>query len=244
MNELARLLLLLALTGVALTVVGTIGAKLSTEERRIRRSLKKVLKGEPHAFLVARGRGRGAGFNFAANLIAVTWDAGAWCLIYKVDELLGAELIVDGQVIARAYRGEPRRALDLLTGADRLVRLRLIFEDPHRPDFDLDLWLPDDDARKDAMSAAEAVQEANRWIARTEAIVRKPLPPSRAAAAEGRAEAPAAAEPGPSAPRTAEPAAAAAPRLPAAPALPLFDPPDPPPWEDDAEDGKVDGVNS
>jgi hypothetical protein len=237
MDELARLLLLLALTGLALTVVGTVGARLSTEERRIRRSLRKVLGGEPEAMLVAQGRGRGAGFSFTGDLMAVTWDLGAWCLIYRLDELLGAELVVDGEVIARAYRGEPRRALDLLTGADRLVRLRLLFDDARRPDFDLDLWLPEDEGRKGMMTAAEAVQEANRWIARTEAVVRKPLPPGRRpmVAPAGADAQPVAIDDTAPPPRAADAGEAA---------LPLFEPRDPPPWEDDPAPGKVDGVKS
>ncbi|MCR5879899.1 hypothetical protein [Phenylobacterium sp. J367] len=153
MDELARLLVLLALAGVALTVVGTLAARLSTEDRKIRRSLKKVLKADPHAMLVAPGRGRGVGFNFTSERMAVCWDTGAWCLVYRIDEMVGAELIIDGQVTARAHRGEARRALDLLTGADELVRLRLIFDDPRHPDFDLDLWLAEDEGRRGAPSA-------------------------------------------------------------------------------------------
>jgi hypothetical protein len=236
MDEVARLILVLVLAGVALTVLGGLAIRFSEESRRIRRSLKKVLKTDPHALLVARGRGRGVGFNFAANQMAVTWDAGAWCLIYKVDELMGAELLVDGEVIARAYRGEPRRALDTLIGADREVRLRLIFDDPRHPDFDLQLWLPQDDSRKDAPSSAEAVQEANRWIARTEAVVRKPLPPRREPQAPAqRSAAHAAATAPPESPQTTED-------------LPLFSARDlpPPPGDDepdDSRDPKVDDVN-
>ena len=57
------------------------------------------------------------------------------------------------------------------------VTLRLIFDDPHHPDFDLDLWLAGDEARRRASSPAEAMQEANRWLARAEAILRRPVSP-------------------------------------------------------------------
>ena len=189
MDEVARLILLLALAGVALTLMGAAAIRLSDESRRIRRSLKKVLKGEPHALLVARGRGRGVGFNFTTNMLAVTWEAGAWCLLYRIDELVGSEVVVDGQVCARAHRGEARRALDTLSGADKLVRLRLIFDDPRHPDFDLDLWTPEDEARKGMPSAPEAVQEANRWIARTESLVRRHVPRREAVPVAPRPEA-------------------------------------------------------
>jgi hypothetical protein len=175
MGEVARLLLSLGLAAVALTLAGGGFIWSMDESRRVRRSLTRVMGELPHALLIARGRGKGVGFNFSTNQVTVCWDAGAWCLSYRLEELIGAELAVDGQVLARVHRGEARRALDLLSGADAQVRLRLIFDDARHPDFVMDLWLPEDDARKDALSAAEAVQEANRWIARVEAVLRRPV---------------------------------------------------------------------
>lgn len=183
MDEVLRLLLMLVLAGAALTAAGAVVIRLGGPEQRIRAALRRVLEVKPHAMVTTPARGRGAGFNFTSNMVAVAWDAGAWCLVYKLEELVGAELIVDGQVIARAYRAEARRALDAMTGAEKQVRLRLVFDDPRHPDFDLDLWLPEDDGRKGAMSAQEAVQEANRWITRTEALLRRNLPRRPAAPA-------------------------------------------------------------
>lgn len=174
MYEAGRLLLSLGLAAIALTLLGAGVVWSRNEARQIRRSFRRVLGDDPHAFLVARGRGRGVGFNFATGQLAVAWDGGAWCLIYRISELIGAELIVDGQVLARVRRDETRRALDLMSGAERLVRLRLIFSDAAYPDFDLDLWTPQDSAREDAREAPEAVREANRWLARVEAIFRRP----------------------------------------------------------------------
>lgn len=176
MDEVPRLILMLVLAGAVLTLLGAAAIRLNAESRRVRSGLKKVLGAEPHAVIVAHGRGRGAGFDFAANRMAVAWDAGAWCLIYRIDELVGAELVVDGQVAARAHRGEDRRALDVVGGAEKEVRLRLIFDDPRHPDFDLPLWLEADTGKRGAPTADDAAQEANRWIARTEAILRRPLP--------------------------------------------------------------------
>jgi len=176
MSEVVRLLLLLAVAGVALTLAGGAVIRFMDESRRVRRGLKHVLKTDPHALLVARGRRRGVGFDFTTCRVAVAWDAGAWCLVYRLDELVGAELVLDGQVVGRVHRGEARRPLDLITGADREVRLRLVFDDPRHPDFDLQLWLPDDEGRRGALSASDAVQEANRWLARVEAMLRRPLP--------------------------------------------------------------------
>lgn len=177
MSEWPQLILLLVLAGVAVTVLGSAAIWLMDEERRIRRELKRVLKDAPEAMIIAPGRGRGAGFNFSTGLMAVAWDAGGWLLVYRLDELMGAELIVDGQVLAKAYRGEPRRGLDQPVEHAARVTLRLIFDDPHYPDFDLDLWLAGDEARRKATSPADAAQEASQWINRAEAVLRRPVAP-------------------------------------------------------------------
>lgn len=180
MSELARLLLFVAIAGSAVTFLGSLAIWYGDEDRRIRRALRHVLKAEPEGLILARGRGRGAGFSFSTNLLAVAWDRGAWCLIYRLDELMGAELLVDGQVLGRVFRGEGRRAIDHVTPQAETVTLRLIFDDPRHPDFALDLWVSGDAQRRESRSPAELVQEANRWLARCEAIVRRPLPPRAA----------------------------------------------------------------
>jgi len=177
MSELPRLMLLLALAGAVMTFLGSAALWLFDDERRIRRALTRVLKAAPEAVVIAPGRGRGAGFSFETGLAAVAWDRGSWCLIYRLDELMGAELLVDGQVIARATRGEPRRALDSITSQAAQVTLRLIFDDPRHPDFDLDLYLAGDEQRRLPVMPKDAIQEANRWLARAEAILRRPAAP-------------------------------------------------------------------
>lgn len=177
MSELARLLLFVAIAGSAVTFLGSLAIWYGDEDRRIRRALRNVLKSEPEGFVVARGRGRGAGFSFSTNLLAVAWDRGAWCLVYRLDELMGAELLVDRQVMGRVFRGEGRRAIDHVAPQAQSVTLRLIFDDPRHPDFALELWAPGDEQRRESRSPGELMQEANRWLARCEAIVRRPLPP-------------------------------------------------------------------
>lgn len=203
MSELARLLLFVAIAGTAVTFMGSFAIWYGDEDRRIRRALRNVLKSEPEGVIVARGRGRGAGFSFSTNLLAVAWDRGGWCLVYRLDELTGAELLVDNQVMGRVFRGEGRRAIDHMSPQADTVTLRLVFDDPRHPDFTLDLWTPGDEQRRESRSAGELVQEANRWLARCEAIVRRPLPPRPEKAA------PAAFKTGPVAP--ARPPAAASP---------------------------------
>ena len=179
MDDITRLLLLLVLAGAAVTLLASLVRLYMDEGRRVRRGLKAVLKGDVHGYLVARGRGRGVGFDFTSNAVAVVWDSGAWGLVYALDELMGCEVIVDRQVVGRVHRGETRRALDAFDAEER-VALRLIFDDPGHPDFVLDLWLPQDAGRRDELPAGEAIAEANRWLARIEALLRRPMAARRA----------------------------------------------------------------
>ena len=192
MSELWRLLLFVTISASAVTFVGSAAIWFMDEDRRIRRALRHVLRGAPETVIVARGRGRGAGFNFSTNQAAVAWDSGAWCLIYRIDELMGAELSVDGQVIGRVFRGEQRRAIDQIVQQAAQVTLKLIFDDPRHPDFELDLWLEGDQQRRETRSPADAIQEANRWLLRADAIVRRPLAPRPQAQAAVQTRAPSA----------------------------------------------------
>ena len=219
MDEVARLLTLLALAGGALTLVGGAFAFYLDETRRIRRTLTAALGAEPKPFRVARGRGVGIGFNLARGDLSVAWDRGAWRMDYRIDELMGVELIVDRQVAARAFRGEARRPLDHLAAPEERVRLRFVFDDPAHPDFEMDLWRPEDEGRPGRLDAEAALADANRWMASMEALLRRPTA-ARPVAARPVAPAPA--------------------PVVAAPPLPLFADPDDddldPPWDDDIED--------
>jgi hypothetical protein len=136
------------------------------------------------------------------------WRGGAKALLYPLHSFLGAELIVDDIVVARVFRGEPRRALDSVSTGARTVTLRLIFDNPRDPDFDLDLWLPPDSLRRDTLSPAKAIQQGRTWLARVDSLLRLATLPK------------------------AEPLIAAEPKLatPPAPAVVEI-----PPWEDDEE---------
>jgi hypothetical protein len=249
MSELWRLLLLVTLSASAVTFVGSAAIWFMDEERRIRRALRHVLKGAPETVIVAKGRGRGAGFNFTTNQAAVAWDSGAWCLIYRIDELMGAELSVDGQVIGRVFRGEQRRAIDQIVQQAAQVTLKLIFDDPRHPDFELDLWLEGDQQRRESRSPADAIQEANRWLLRADAIVRRPLapkakaapPPSSEPAIQSRSPV-VEPEPAPKPYTPALEAVSAAPQARPTATAPLFDEidttadPAEAPWDDDLDD--------
>jgi hypothetical protein len=169
MPHLDPLLLIIASAPLVLTGIGRVGGWYNEEARRIRRGLRKVLKGNADALIVAHGQGRGAALNFATGMLAVAWDAGEWCLIYRIDELVGLELVVDGQVAPLTCTHEhwPREAP---AHAREQISLRLIFNDPRHADFVLELW---NSQRRDS---AQALDEAARWLARVAPLLRRKPP--------------------------------------------------------------------
>jgi hypothetical protein len=173
MHELIRNLLLLALAGAAATVVGSGVAWWRDEPRRIARMLKKALGAPAEMVIIARDRGLAAGFNLKQGKAAVLWEEGLRGLVYRLDQLVGAELMVDDQVVARAFRDEQRRALDAAPSEAKRVMLRLVFDSPAHPDFELPLWPPADPARIQTQTAFDAIQEARRWVSSVEALLRK-----------------------------------------------------------------------
>ena len=209
MEEAGRLIVLLALGGGLIALGGGAFAWFRDETRRLRRTLTQALGVDPQPLLVARGRGAAIGFDLTGDQVAVAWDRGGWRLTYDLSELMGVELVVDRRVAARAFRGEPRRPLDELEEPEALVRLRFVFDDTNHPDFTLDLWRPEDAGLRGRMEADEALEEANRWLARMESLLRRGAPRPAAAVAVATPT------------RTAQ-----APPRPQAP----------PPWDDDDDD--------
>lgn len=176
MSDLIRILLLLALSGAALTALGSGVAWWRDEGRQLRRMLGKALGAPPELVIIARDRGLAAGLNLDRGNIAVLWDDGMKGLVYRLEQLVGAELIVDDQVAARAFRGELRRPLDQLPSEAKRILLRLVFDNARDPDFELPLWPPVDQARIQPVTAFDALQGARRWVSSVEAVLRKTAP--------------------------------------------------------------------
>ncbi len=172
MSEWLRLVVLIGLGGVGVTLLAMGLARYLAEDQRLARVFRQGLDTRPDAALIGHGSGRGVALSLAARRIVTVWDGGGWHMVYALDELLGAELDLDGEIAARAMRGEPRRLLDRSTGAEHEVRLRLLFDEPSHPDFELVLW-PAKLGRGAPTRPREAVSEANRWIARVEALLRR-----------------------------------------------------------------------
>jgi len=172
MSEWLRLVLLIGLGGAGVTLLAMGLARYLAEDQRLARTFRQALGASADASLIAHGSGRGVALSLAARRVVTAWDAGGWHMVYPLDELLGAELDLDGVVAARAMRGEPRRLLDRTSGAEQEVRLRLLFDEPKHPDFELVLW-PIKAGRGAPNKPREAIAEANRWIARVETLLRR-----------------------------------------------------------------------
>ena len=133
MSEVVRLGLFVVLGGVAVTLLVAAAARFRSEENRLKRAFSKGLGARPDALLVARGTGRGVALNLAARRVVTAWDRGGWRMVYPLEDLIGAELDLDGHVAARALRGENSRRLERQSGDEAEVRLRFLFDDPGHP---------------------------------------------------------------------------------------------------------------
>ena len=130
MSEWLKLLLALGAAAVGLTLAAMALTWLMNEPRRLGRAFRRELGGRPDAALIAHGTGRGVALSLAARRVVTAWDRGNWRMVYPLEDLIGAELELDGHVAARALRDETRRRLERQTGAEEDVRLRLLFDDP------------------------------------------------------------------------------------------------------------------
>ncbi len=141
--------------------------------QRVTRRLQLGLAGPPEVLSLAPARGQGAALAIDERKLAIVRGPGDPGLVYDLDELVGAELIFDGAVAARASRGEGRRPLDQVSPDVSRVTLRFVFDDPHDPDFEFELYTPSDAGRRDDPGPDAAVQVARRWFARLEAVLRR-----------------------------------------------------------------------
>jgi hypothetical protein len=180
MSEWLKLVLALGAAAVGLTLAAMAWTWLMNEPRRLGRVFRQELATRPDAALIAPGTGRGVALSLAARRFVTAWDRGAWRMVYPLEDLIGAELELDGHVAARALRDEPRRRLERQSGGEADVRLRFLFDDPAHPDFELALW-PNPAGRGGFSRPREAIAEANRWLARIEAVQRRAGAPAAVA---------------------------------------------------------------
>jgi hypothetical protein len=167
-------LLLFAFAGAVVVALAAVGAWWLEPGHRVTRLLLQGLAGPPEVMSTAPARGQGAALAIDERKLAVVRGPGDTGLVYDLEELVGAELIFDGAVAARATRSEGRRALDQVAPQVSRVVLRFVFDDPHDPDFEFELYAPTDATRRDSQGPDAAVLVARRWFARLEAVLRQP----------------------------------------------------------------------
>jgi hypothetical protein len=166
MENALRTLVLFALAGAAVSAGAWLVAWRLDPRRRLRRAMRRVLEREPDSEAISPAQGRAVGLDLENAVLAILWDVGASGLIFGFDEIEGAELIVDGEVRASVQRGEPLRALDRLDPLVDKVCLRLMFDTPRWPEFELDL--------NEAPGAGEeALREGRRWLTQLGAVLRR-----------------------------------------------------------------------
>ncbi|MGA0544447.1 hypothetical protein ACO2Q1_04175 [Brevundimonas sp. VNH65] len=174
MGEAFRVILLIGLSAAALTTGALLLNWWMEPDRRLRRAMLKSLGRPAETEAFSPLEGRAAGLDFSGGQLAVLWDRGADGLVFAFDEIEGAEMIVDGHVVARVRRGEARKSLDVMAPEASEVTLRLMFLDPRWPEFELSLW----NARMAAQGAgsaaspAEALRLGRRWLSHVEALLR------------------------------------------------------------------------
>ncbi|UDF05141.1 hypothetical protein [Asticcacaulis sp. AND118] len=95
--------------------------------------------------------------------------------IYSIAELIGMEVFVNNKVAARIIRGGAHKMFDDIAPQVDRVTIRLMFNDPSKPDFELILWDPNDALTARAEGPRAAMETSRRWFYHVEAIIRKPL---------------------------------------------------------------------
>ena len=138
--------------------------------RRAARTAATRLGGMADVVFTAPLRGQGVGLRVKPPGVAVVRRAGDPGLVFGFEEVIGIELIFDGEVRARAFRGEPRRPLDSVRPSARQISVRLVFDDVRYPDFELELIHPDDGP----VDPASSVEAARKLFSHVEAIIRQP----------------------------------------------------------------------
>lgn len=177
---LPAVLTILTAAEALLLALAVIAWRANRPEARLHRGLRAMLGDHPQGAVIAPARGRGIGFDFAAQQLAVAWDDGAWGFLYHLEEVDGVEVVVDGEVAAFAYRGQARPLRDSDMIPTRQVGLRLVFDDLDYPDFFLELWRSHDlhdEPRRDRAeqpTAREALSTATFWRVRLESVLNHP----------------------------------------------------------------------
>lgn len=177
MSDALRLILLLVIAAVVLTALGALIARSLDMRRRLTRYLRQALGSEPEGVMMDRGGGQALAFNIDAGRVAVLRNKGRKGLVYRLDQLMGGELLVDNGVLMRVSRDKAGKPLDEIPLACHRAVLRLVFDNPREPEYELELWPALHGRGREYLTPADAVQAARRWLTGLESLLRRPGPP-------------------------------------------------------------------
>jgi hypothetical protein len=173
MHQALGVLLIFCVLAAAARTLGAWAAWWFEPGHRTLRALNRRLEAPADVVALAPPRGQGAALRVSDGRIALIRGIGDVGLVFDLSELVGVELIFDGQVAARVFKGEGRRPLDHIAPQVGSVTLRLVFDDMRDPEFELELLKPADMALRQPPNPDAMVQEGRRWFARLEAVLRR-----------------------------------------------------------------------
>ncbi|MDC7683466.1 hypothetical protein PQU92_09280 [Asticcacaulis sp. BYS171W] len=145
--------------------------------KKLEDEVAEALNGaRPDVVSIEPARKAAAALSYLANTCVIVREFGkAPTRVYGMVEIIGIEVFVNNKVAARIIRSGAHKMFDDIAPQVDRVTIRLMFNDPSRPDFELVLWDPNDALTARAEGPRAAMETARRWFYHVEAIIRKPL---------------------------------------------------------------------
>lgn len=146
------------------------------EPRKLEDEIKEALEGaRPDVESIEPVRKAAIAIAYNADKIVIVRDFGKKPRrVYGIKDLIGIEVFIDNRLVARVLRAGPHKMLDDIAPQVNKVTIRLIFDDPANPDYELVLWDPHDALTARAEGPRAAMETARKWFYHVEAILRRP----------------------------------------------------------------------
>ena len=175
---LAPLVILSAAAFAILVILYRIYETRVEQPKKLEDEVKEALAGaKPEVESIEPVRKAALAISYAANKIVIIRDFGKKpTRLYTVNDLIGIEVFVNDKIVARVLRNGPHKMFDDIAPEVHRVTIRLVFDDPSHPDYELVLWDPHDALTARAEGPRAAMETARKWFYHIEAIIRRPQP--------------------------------------------------------------------